>query len=249
MARLICGPGSPYGCGHEEEHRQAALLGWQRRRLGAHFMGSRQQHFLSKVVGEVQHAHAHPDHPGKIAFKQRDRWYALPRSEWYSLINAGREIDAEERREAKRKEAEARAIAEYEHAVADEQKRAERKARIEVNQRERAERSQRAMVRKVARAERAEVVKLLREVGGVRVERSRMTGQARDKGEWELLPAEVRRKDGRVTLDTARERVMEHMPWLALDTTDDLIQFFERSRVKTMRERYNARARRAYEAA
>jgi hypothetical protein len=75
-----------------------------------------------------------------------------------------------------------------------------------------------------ATAEVAAVTKLLKDAGGVC-----STGKA-DHGEWEPLPASVRRVHGRLTLDGARELVMEHFPWLHLDTPDDLVQFYERVR-------------------
>jgi flagellar biosynthesis GTPase FlhF len=227
MARLCSGPSSSYGCGHHEEHVRAARLGWQRRRLGARFAGSRDQASLSRVVGEVQHAHTHPDHRGVVAFRQRGKWYELPRSEYRRLVAVGREQEAHDRREQALRAREEREIARFREMEAKERRQAE----MEQRRAERNKQRQQAQLRQVARAERSEVVKLIRQFGGVRLE------DARDRGEYALLPAEIRRKDGRFTMDTAREQVDQHMPWLNLATPDDLVQFFERSRTKTMRDR------------
>jgi hypothetical protein len=231
MARVCTGPASPYGCGHHDQHVAAARLGWRRRRLGAHFMGSRSQSHLARVVGQVENAHAHPDHRGVVAFKQRGKWYEMPGAEFRRLVGVGRDQEAFDRRETAHKAREAREIAKFRGLEEKERRGAEIAQRREERNRER----EQAHMRAVSRAERSEVVKLLREFGGVRLEGKQ------DRGEYALLPAEVRRKEGRYTIDTAREHVMENMPWLNLNTPDDLVQFFERSRTKTARERYHRR--------
>lgn len=231
MARLCTGPSSPYGCGHHDEHVRAARLGWRRRRLGASFAGSDDQRRLARVVGPVEGAHSHPEHRGVIAFKQRGKWYEMPRSEFRRLVQVGREQEQHDRREASRRAREEREIARFREAEAKEQRRAELEQRREERRRE----QEQAHLRAVSRAERAEVVKLLRGYG-VRLE------DQRDRGEYALLPAEVRRKQGRYTMDTAREQVAINMPWLKMDTPDDLVQFFERSRVKGMHDRMHRSA-------
>lgn len=242
MARLGSSP-LAYGHNHHDEHVAAARKGWLRRRLGTSFAGSNEHRWISRAVGPVEHAHEHPDHRGLVAFKQQGKWYELPRREFRELVAAGREEERREQAEKKAAAHEARWQAQFEKLEADDAKREAKKAATAARQQERHERQQRALVRSVARAERAEVVKLLKELGGVRVERSRVTGKARDRGEVALLPADVRRKDGRITLDGAREAISTHMPWLNIDTPNDVVQFFEKARVKTMREKYDARYR------
>jgi hypothetical protein len=103
----------------------------------------------------------------------------------------------------------------------------ERKAR----QREAREaEAQRRALQAVRRAEYAEVLTILRGAGGIRLERSRVTGAARDRGEYERLPATVRHRAGLLTLDTAATAIDQHMPWLQIRTGDDLVQYFEQMR-------------------
>jgi hypothetical protein len=223
MARL-CQPDSPYGCGHHDEHVAAARLGWTRRRAGVAFEASRQQRYLSRVVGQVHSAHRHPDHPGVVAFKRDGKWYEMSRMEFRRLVGVGRRQEEQERKEQARQRREQREIARFYELTAREERQAELGRRREERGRER----EQAHLRAVQRAERAEVVKLMREYG--------VRQESEDRSEYELLPAEVRRKEGRFTMDTAREHVMLNMPWLNLETTNDLTQYFERSKVKRQRD-------------
>jgi hypothetical protein len=192
----------------------------------------------------VKLAHTHPEHPNVIAFKQANRWYELPRAEFNRLVRVGRDIERDEEREARqRQREEARAA----RAQETEQK---REARIQ-RQDERYREMQRRQIRAMDRAERAEVVKIIKSSGGIRLpEHFTYTGKSREgKGEYDLLPSDVRRKNGHYTMDTAAAAINEEMPWLHIESPGDLLQYFERSRLKTIRERYNAKARRAFEAA
>jgi ribosomal protein L13E len=230
MARQFrCGPGSPYGCAHHDEHVAAAKLGWARRRASGTFMLSdRDSHALSRAVGEVKGAHIHPSHKHVVAFKQKGKWYELPASEFRALIRAGHEDLKLDKQEQKRRAAEEKAIAEYYAAVALEEKREAKRAELATRQQERERDRQERLVRQVQRAERAEVVKIIKGGGGITYGVSKATGKTYDHGEWLTLPADVRRKNGRLTLDGAAEQINAEMPWLGIETPNDLLDYFDK---------------------
>jgi hypothetical protein len=47
-------------------------------------------------------------------------------------------------------------------------------------------------------------------------------------GEDEALPSTVRSSMGRLDMDSAAEPIREEMPWLQMETSDDLVQYFAR---------------------
>jgi hypothetical protein len=85
---------------------------------------------------------------------------------------------------------------------------------------------------RLAREERAEVVRILRRAGGVRISIDHATGRPINRGEWALLPASVRRREGRLTMDQAVADVMAEIPALGWEVPDDLVQYFERARTR-----------------
>jgi hypothetical protein len=107
---------------------------------------------------------------------------------------------------------------------------AEHRARLE--ERERAWMDREAM--RLARAERAEVVRILRRAGGVRVSIDHATGRTINHGEWALLPASVRRREGRLTMDQAMADVMAELPALGWEVPDDLVEYFERAHTREL---------------
>jgi hypothetical protein len=104
---------------------------------------------------------------------------------------------------------------------------------------------------RLARDERAEVARILRRAGGIRVSTDPATGRPINHGEWELLPASVRRREGRLTMDQAVADVLAELPALGWETADDLVKYFERSRSRELQrqQRRPANAKDALEEA
>lgn len=105
-----CGPHSPYGCGHPEEHRRVALLGWRRRRAGGKFQGSDEQRYASAFHGSrVTQAHTSERHPNEVMFRADGQWYSVPRRDWRSFLSIGRGmLRDEEKAERQRRKNEQR---------------------------------------------------------------------------------------------------------------------------------------------
>lgn len=155
---------------------------------------------MRRVVGEIEAAHEH-GHAGTVAFKQRGRWYEMPKREWRELVRAGRGELAEERRAA----------------------RSARRAELVRAAEER-------MVRAVARAEHADVVRIIKGQGYIRP-LSTHSGAYKhgDRAEVRSLPSYLVRNEGRITLDQAAEYINENMPWLNMEGPNDVLDYFERA--------------------
>lgn len=228
MARCH-GPDSPYGCGHHAEHVAAARKGWLTRRRRHAWVHSEDHDALRRVVGDVSDVHTHDKHPRSVMMRQGGKWYELPKAEYKSLVRAGREMARDEERERKARDR-ARKLIEAERGKAS------RQAERERQQAERYRAMQERQAAAVARAERAEVVKIIKRAGGIRPNPSGV-----GRGEYAALPADVRRRNGRVTMDQARADVMDEMPWLNPHDEYALTDFFERSRMQRVNTAHHRR--------
>lgn len=214
MAGYCHGVNPPYGCGHHAEHVEAARKGWITRRRnqgqrGTEFEGSEEQRLASIFLGDtVSLAHTHPEHKNTVVFKQKGKWYELPRRTFASFVRGGRETEREQQKLAKSRQREQRLELEY---------------RL---YQERVSNSQSG-----ADAFRAAVIKGIQRQGGIRSTKS-SSGRTYDRGEVAVLPSSIRRSKGKLTLDSAREFAQElneseyRLP-IQLDTISDFINFFE----------------------
>lgn len=196
---------------------------------------SAERGYLARIVGDVHELRQPKSRPGTVVFRQGQKWYELPLREYMGLVKAGKAEVAHEERERKREAARARreeaAIRLFYREEAADRKRAEalekRAARWAEKQRELDQRTLRAGHRE----EYSEVVKLVRSLGGVKLERSGVSGKARDVGEYKRLPSTVLARSGQGrTPDYVRETIHEHMPWLKLETLTDFYDYFDRER-------------------
>ncbi len=137
-------------------------------------------------------------------------------------MRVGRDMEREKERDAKRAEHER---ARLEKSNASAAKKAEARARAEQRAREAEDR----MARRLRDSERGQVNAAVRKLGGIK-----WTGKA-DRGEVMALPAALRNQKRGKSLDTVREHLEEHFPWLALETTDDLWRYLDETRVQRMR--------------
>lgn len=176
---------------------------------------------LEKVVGHIDEI-VYPKGRDSVVIRQGESHYELPVSEYFALVRAGKEMEDDERREARRERRELRAA-------------------------ERDKIHQLRMVRTVERIEYGDVVHIIQRAGGIKAHKT-VAGE-RDKaerGELELLPRSVMartttlHKSGKLglTLDEAATAVAQHMPWLNIDTPNDLVDFFERHADKRARDIY-----------
>ncbi len=194
---------------------------------------------LERFYGTIHDFREIKGRPGEIAFRQSSTWFHLPKAEYHALNMAALEAEHREAKEAKRQAREAarerRAIADYEHALAQEQRAEQRRARRE----EQAAAAEQRIVRQFERSQYSDVRAIIRQGGGIRPTYD-LTGAQRDRGEYRALPADVRRKSGRLTMDTAASSINEQMPHLGIETPGDLQDFFSRQtdrRYFLMRER------------
>jgi hypothetical protein len=182
---------------------------------------------LGRFFGEIHDLREIKRRPGEIAFRQGERWYHLPKREYHALNMAAIEAEHREAKEAKQQEREATreraAIADYERALAQEQKAEQRRARRQ----EQAAAAEQRIVRKFERSQYSDVRAVIRAGGGIRPTYD-TTGKQRDRGEYLALPADVRRKGGRLTMDDAARDINAEMPWLGIETPNDLQNFFSR---------------------
>ena len=181
---------------------------------------SREYAALSALVGPVEEIKTVKGKRDTVYFRQGDEWYELPQAEYFRLSHEGRALLREQEREAR------------------DEKRRERSA-------EREREYQQKQLEGLERAQYREVLDILRERGGVKPSVSRQSGKERDASEYRMLPSSVRNTRGRLTMDEAATEINQHMPWLHLDTPDDLVQFFERTGTKRREDqarKYNERA-------
>lgn len=210
------GPNSPYGCGHEQEHKEAARKGWITRRQG---FSEREKRWLGRVTGSAEDIHEHAG--GRVMFRSGGNWFELPRSEARRLIRAGKADELQEMRNKQRAEKDRQRQMRAE----------ERRQRAERRDKER----QARLFEGMQRAEYNDVIRSIRSIGGIKRSVSRNTGREYDRGEYNSLPASVRARKGQgLTLDYAREAVAESYPWLDVDTTDDLLRFFDKEHTRRM---------------
>lgn len=194
MARCL-GPNSPYGCGHHDEHVEAAKKGWLHRRRG--MLSEHEHRAVSALFGPIEQAHEHKSHKGQIAFKQEGKWYELPRARFRQLVSEGVKAQrAEEREQARQEKAQQR----YEGA-------------------------QERQLQAARRAEYQSVVRRIRQMGGIRPYRANSTGgKTPEEEEWKSLPRSVKTRDSRrgAALDDMAQSMNEEYPWLKLETGEDL---------------------------
>lgn len=139
-----------------------------------------------------------------VVIRQGRQWFDMPKSEYTNLIKASRQ-------EAKREAKEARDAAS--------------KERMEAKFREQQERD----MRRMEREQYSDVVAIIKHSGGIRPSVSHQ-GTKYDRGEYDTLPSTVRSSAGRLTMDDAARNINAQMPWLHIDTIDDLVQYFDRHR-------------------
>lgn len=213
------GPDSPYGCGHHKEHVRAARKGWITRRRSQSFLSTRDADDLRRVVGpSLAGHHVHRSKSGKRVhmMKVEGQWFSMDQREYAQLVRAGRSGRlAEERAKRNAPKNEAR------YRAAQEKQQAA-----------------------IERAELREVRHIIKRAGGIRPSVTH-SGVKHDMGEYRNLPSDLRRKNGGLTMDQAREAVAQHMPWLNLDTPDDLVQYFERAEDRRNNRAYAAKFNRA----
>jgi hypothetical protein len=198
------------------------------------WQGHEDRKHLSKLVGEVHELHYSKARPNVVVFRQGRSFYELPLDEYHGLVKEGRRLTREDEKaqkaEARHRRKEDAAIRLYQRELDREQKaEAVRLARAERAEK-RAQEASQAALRAVHRAEYREVVAILKASGGVRVEKSSHSGEKHEASEYARLPSTIRNSRGRLTPDYAREAIMEHMPWLKLDTPADFFDYFDRER-------------------
>lgn len=228
------GPDSPYGCGHHDEHVDAAHKGWATRRRnegagvargptvrqelrgeGAKFLPKEAHDLASAFLGErVRNAHVHPSHKGRVLFQSRGKWYELPTREFNSFVRGGRTANYE--RNEQRRKAEAGSVQE------------------KLYQQVQANAVRREQYERVLSVFKGVGVKpsVKRTLGGaVKTERRRGTASNRRAGyedEWYSLPKSIRNAKSHYTLDQYVETVNETAPELRIEDDNDLRTYFER---------------------
>ena len=193
-----CHPGASYGCGHHQEHVEAARKGWRTRRGQGPVAALRTaEGILSDLYGDtVTGAHTHKSHPGEVRFKMSGQWYRVPTAEFHALVSEGKKVRREQQRAAAR---DARANA-RERASAP-----VRQLREEIR-----EKQYRDAMKRTAEDEQATIYKhTLKQLRrrGISPSRHEKYNSRRGKtvpvdyGEWETLPKPLRRRHGGYSLD------------------------------------------------
>jgi len=216
MGKRVCTAHSSYGCGHHQEHVEAARKGWITRRGGLGTPAREDEAWFRELFPGATHAHTHPSHPKLVVFKQGDKWFELPTREYAGLAREGRAAATA------RQKAEARA----ERLAAQERKAGERarvvearRAAREVNAHYAWRVSMARIAEKEGRATWHEINKDFRK-DGIREGYQRKTATyakgsnkvkwvARPSQEYLDLPDEWRKRNGTYTLDEARGHVSE----------------------------------------
>ena len=246
------GPDSPYGCGHHDEHVEAAKKGWITRRgnnaggvvrgptvrqelrgEGAKFLSKESHDLASAFLGErVRNAHTHPSHKGRVLFQSRGKWYELPTREFNSFVRGGRTANYE--RNEQRRKTEANSIQE------------------KLYQQQQANTVRREQYERVLSVFKGIGVKpsVKRTLGGaVKTERRRGTASNRRAGyedEYYQLPKSIRNTKSHYTIDQFVETVQETAPELRIEDENDLRTYFERHALieeKSRKETYSLQDR------
>lgn len=247
MARCL-GPNPPYGCGHFKEHQTAARKGWITRRQNAQFLSEEEHAAISAIYGHnVVHAHLHASHKGMVRYKWGNNiWYEVEKETFDELVADGRKLlKEEEKARAKAAKDDERRARQHERDLARAKTIEEREAKkAEIK----AEKQRAGLERYYAREERRakvsgqaqykNVVKRLRQMGGIKPNRELSNGKIPELEEWKDLPHAVKtRKRGGVALDDAAATIREEFPELLverggrfhpIETSDDLAQFLKR---------------------
>lgn len=146
--------------------------------------------------------------------------------------------------EARAKREEARAIAFYERELAAEKRHEEREARTRARQEQAYQEAQERDIRRFQREQDADVRAIIRRGGGIKPAYDQ-NGKMRDAGEYKALPASVRSKTGRLTMDDAARNINAEMPWLGIETPRDLQDYFSTAEDRQHRRAAELAARRA----
>lgn len=227
MANRCSGDHCPYGYGHTEEHRRAAKLGWERRRHGAAI-------YVEKSFQNKYKLHMHPggmfSRPHYIMQDIEDpsATFELSRQEFYQIA---RQVRAQERAETTQKSL-------FDKANNARLRKQEREAAQFQRQREREEEQER---RRSARFERDMLFANIREhvPSGIRPYKAR-NGKRPEHEEYQAVPSRLRARasnDYALTLDDAALQLSESAPWLNIHSADDLVQAFNRVKLRSINER------------
>jgi hypothetical protein len=143
-------------------------------------------------------------------------------------------VDAAERDDREREWAQALIKREREQdarrKLAEQEKR-EREARREARSRQIAEQQAERELQRFERVQYSDVVSILKRSGGIRpFKKATDTGKGYMRDEYQALPSTVKSASGRLDMDEAAAAVHEEIPWLKIETPDDLVQYFERRR-------------------
>lgn len=188
---------------------------------------SREAELLGKHFGTIHELRERERGKG-VAFRQGQRWFQLPSKEYHNLLVAAEQderdtqraqslITRERAREARRR--------------GTEQQKQERERQRQERAIKAAEAQQQKDLRRFEREQYSDVVRVLKHSGGIRPFKTEgAQGKRYMTGEYRDLPSTVRSSKGRLDMDHAAEAIREEMPWLKIDTPDDLAKFFDRHR-------------------
>ncbi len=214
-----------------EAKRQYVGGAWNRikgREQRSRWRHSQESELLGRHFGTVHEMREYRDPRRGVVFRQGQTWYHLPRQEYHALV------DAAERDERDTQQAQAlieRERAKDARSKATEQQKQEREARRQERAQQATEQQAQRDVQRFERVQYGEVVNILKRSGGIRpFKKLAATGKGHMRGEYEALPSTVRSSRGRLDMDEAAAAIHEEIPWLKIDTPDDLVQFFERHR-------------------
>lgn len=237
------GPQCPYGYGHEQEHRDAAIKGWEtRRRHGA-------ARYVESSFGGKYKLHYHPGGPGTYPhYMMQDiddpsAMFELSADEFWGIA---REVRARERSKVEQKSLFDRANnARLRAEAAAEKKRERERARHNRDRlifEARAEREAERERRRGALWERNELYRSIREYvpSGIKPYRG-----DHEREEYTAVPRQLRAKRGEryaLTLDDAALQLSESAPWLQINSADDLTQAFNRVAMAARNERSRRRS-------
>ena len=189
---------------------------------------SQESALLARHFGTIHEMREYRDPRRGVVFRQGQKWYHLPKAEYRNLVYYA---EQDERETQAAQALIARERAKDERRKLAEQQKQEREAKRQARARQIAQEQEQRAVQRFEREQYRDVVSILKRSGGIR---PFTTEGARGKrymtGEYQSLPSMVRSHRGRLDMDQAAEAIREEMPWLQIDTSDDLVQFFERHR-------------------
>jgi hypothetical protein len=189
---------------------------------------SRESELLSKHFGTIHEMREYKDPRQGVVFRQGGTWYHMPRAEYHTLV------DAAERDERDKEWAQALIQREREQDArrkATEQQKQEREAQRQARAQRLAEEQAQRELQRFERVQYGEVVSILKRSGGIQpFKKLAATGKGYMRDEYEALPSTVRSAKGRLDMDEAAAAIHEEIPWLKIETPDDLVQYFERHR-------------------